>query len=173
MSKDEKHFQTIFSLLKSADASLTELVWALISKLPQNQSVYNQFESLDVVRAAFQSQNQAELSAAWSQLLDEKAVFNLLYCLKMINNTYMQNLVNPRKPSTEESKDENKEMTEKDFASQWREDFIKLGGFTHLLFVLANLNLDKIECALELVCVKTLVEIIFKFQVTGVKTKQQ
>lgn len=41
LSNNEKHFKTIFSMLKgsSADASLTELVWALISKLPQNQSV--------------------------------------------------------------------------------------------------------------------------------------
>jgi len=39
-------------MLKAADASLTELVWALISKLPQNQTVFNQFESLSAVRAA-------------------------------------------------------------------------------------------------------------------------
>jgi hypothetical protein len=30
-------------MLKSSDASLTELVWALISKLPQNQSIFEQF----------------------------------------------------------------------------------------------------------------------------------
>ena len=82
----------------------------------------------------------------------------------MINNTYMlNNLSGGRKQSSEESKDENTAMNEKDPVTQWREDFIKLGGFTHLLYILANLNLDKIECALELVCVKTLIDIIFRF----------
>lgn len=38
LSDNEKHFNSIFSMLKgsTADASLTELVWALIMRLPQN-----------------------------------------------------------------------------------------------------------------------------------------
>lgn len=48
LANNEKHFKTIFSMLKGsfADSSLTELVWALIMRLPQNQSVIEQFNTL-------------------------------------------------------------------------------------------------------------------------------
>ena len=46
----------------------------------------------------------------------------------------------------------------------WRIQFIVLGGFTHLLYTLANLDLNEIACLLELVCVKTLLEILYRFQ---------
>jgi len=36
----------------AADASLTELVWALIMRLPQNQAVIEQFDSLSLIREA-------------------------------------------------------------------------------------------------------------------------
>jgi len=34
-----------------------------------------------------------------------------------------------------------------------------------LLYVLANLNLDQLTCTLELVCIKTLLEITFRLMV--------
>ena len=45
LAQSEKHFNTIFSMLKnnSEDPSLTELVWALISRLPTNQAVFEKF----------------------------------------------------------------------------------------------------------------------------------
>lgn len=93
---------------------------------------------------------------AWSQLLDEKAVFNLLYCLRIINSSYIQSSV-AKQRADEEEKNESR-----DRLIAWRNDFVSLGGFTHLLYVLANLNLDQLTCALELVCIKTLLEITFR-----------
>jgi hypothetical protein len=78
------------------------------------------------------------LQAAWSQLLDEKAVFNLLYCLKIINNTYLTQLI--VKSSSEEDIQLQEQRVEKNI--NWKNEFVRLGGFTHLLHVLAHLNLD-------------------------------
>lgn len=36
----------------ATDASLTELVWALIMRLPQNKAVIEQFDSLSLIREA-------------------------------------------------------------------------------------------------------------------------
>ena len=52
LSQNENHFKTIFSMLKGKNALLTELVWDLISKLTQNQSIFEQFENLGLIRAA-------------------------------------------------------------------------------------------------------------------------
>ena len=45
----------------------------------------------------------------------------------------------------------------------WKQDFISLGGFTHLLNCLINLPLQEIRSSLELKVIKTLVQVIFKF----------
>lgn len=105
------------------------------------------------------------LQAAWSQLLDEKAVFNLLYCLKLINSTYLITSTMLKRDDEDQEKD-----AKTAGLHQWRMDFVKLGGFTHLLYVLANLKLDQIQCTLEIHCLKTLLEIIFKLLLsTGAK----
>lgn len=58
--------------------------------------------------------------------------------------------------------------------NQWKNEFVRLGGFTHLLHVLANLHLDQIECALELVCLRTLLESIFRLMLSHqLKPKSQ
>lgn len=41
-----------------------------------------------------------------------------------------------------------------------------------MLYVLANLNLDQLTCTLELVCIKTLLEIIFKLMLMSGLKKQ-
>ena len=53
----------------------------------------------------------------------------------------------------------------------WKIQFILLGGFNHLLYALANLNLEKINCLLELLSVKTLLEILYKFIVFSATQK--
>ena len=49
---------------------------------------------------------------------------------------------------------------------KWKSEFVRLGGFTHLLHVLAHLNLDQIECTLELVCIRTLLESIYRLMIS-------
>lgn len=74
------------------------------------------------------------------------------------------------KRSEEDEEHKDNAAFEKIYA--WRSDFLKLGGFNHMLYVLANLNLDHIDCTLELTCIKTVLELIFKLMVSAGKLKQ-
>ena len=45
----------------------------------------------------------------------------------------------------------------------WKQEFIGLGGFTHLLNCLINLPLQEIRSSLELKVIKSLLQVISKF----------
>ena len=46
---------------------------------------------------------------------------------------------------------------------EWKEEFIRLGGFTHLLNCMLGLPLKQIRSTLELKVIKSLVAVIFSF----------
>ena len=45
----------------------------------------------------------------------------------------------------------------------WKQEFIRLGGFTHLLQCLIQLELTDIKSSLELKVIRSLISVIFKF----------
>lgn len=88
LSKNQDNFQVIFSMLWANSPELCESVWALIAKLPKNQSVIESLKTLKFIKdvekssaAAGGTRDEAAISAAWSSMLDPQAIFKLLYCL--------------------------------------------------------------------------------------------
>jgi len=68
LSKNQENFNVIFSMLQASSPELCEPVWALISKLPQNESVIESLKTLDFVRACDGSIEA--IQAAWTSLLN-------------------------------------------------------------------------------------------------------
>jgi hypothetical protein len=62
-------------MLKTADSSQVESVWALVNKLPMNISLKDALFSLSSVTEY----------AKWSELLDPASTFKFLYCLTIID----------------------------------------------------------------------------------------
>lgn len=75
-------------MLQGSSPELCESVWSLINKLPQNKSVIRDFEGFK-----FLGEGQ-DPSQAWSAMLDSRAVFKLLYCLRIMTSHFM-NLLPP------------------------------------------------------------------------------
>jgi hypothetical protein len=68
-------------MLKTADSSQVESVWALINKLPMNIALKDALFSLGSVTEY----------AKWSELLDPASTFKFLYCLTMIDEFCSEN----------------------------------------------------------------------------------
>ena len=73
--------------------------------------------------------------AAWTSLLNPKAIFKLLYCLQIMQ----QQFLNAELPDREDEElydgqaDYSVAMQAYDQQRLWKQQFIELGGFTHLL----------------------------------------
>ena len=46
---------------------------------------------------------------------------------------------------------------------EWKDEFINLGGFKHLLKCLSELSLETINSRLELKAIESIMKVIFKF----------
>jgi hypothetical protein len=77
--------------------------------------------------------------SAWLDFLCPRSIFNLYYCLKILNN----NLKN-------------------DTTEQWTQRFVSLGGLHHIVDCLIKLNITSIESMLTLKCLGDLISIISK-----------
>ena len=83
-------------MLWANSPELCESVWALIAKLPKNQSVIESLKTLKFIKdvekssaAAGGTRDEAAISAAWSSMLDPQAIFKLLYCLQIMQYEFM------------------------------------------------------------------------------------
>ena len=80
----------IFSMLWASEPELSEPVWALIAKLPKNESVIDSLKTLQFIKsvtpAAGAARDEAAITAAWNSLLDPQAIFKLLYCLQIMSS---------------------------------------------------------------------------------------
>ena len=160
----------IFSMLWASEPELSEPVWALIAKLPKNESVIDSLKTLQFIKsvtpAAGAARDEAAITAAWNSLLDPQAIFKLLYCLQIMSSQFM-NVALPQRDDELYDEDMNQEFNAaiEAYGVQrvWKQEFIELGGFTHLLNCLEQLNLHEIRSSLELKAIRTLISIIFKF----------
>jgi len=86
--------------------------------------------------------------------MDPQSVFKLLYCLQIMQSEFM----NVSLPSRDEELYDDEEMNQEfnntiiafEMQRTWKDWFIKLGGFTHLLNCLAELHVLEISSSLEL-----------------------
>ena len=95
-------------------------------------------------------------------MLDPQAIFKLLYCLQIMQQEFM----NVELPQRDELYDDDyNEQLLQDYEIQrfWKQEFIQLGGFTHLIRCLVQLNLHEIKSSLELKAIRYLINVITKF----------
>ena len=157
-------------MLWASEPELCEPVWALIAKLPRNESVIDSLKTLEFIKsvtpAAGAARDEAAITTAWNSLLDPQAIFKLLYCLQIMSSQFM-NVALPQRDDELYDEDMNQEFNAAIEAYEvqraWKQKFIGLGGFTHLLNCLEQLNLHEIRSSLELKAIRTLISIIFKF----------
>ena len=73
-------------MLKASSPKLCEPVWALISRLPVNESLVESLKTLRFVKNVKQQpiMNQQAITAQWKSLLDPQAIFKLLYILQIM-----------------------------------------------------------------------------------------
>ena len=99
-------------------------------------------------------------------MLDPQAIFKLLYCLQIMQSDFM-NVALPQRDDDLYDEDMNQEFNQilqlYEVQRVWKQEFIQLGGFTHLLRCLVQLNLHEIKSSLELKAIRCLISIIFKF----------
>lgn len=70
LAKNEEHFSVIFSMLWAGSPELSEPVWALISKLPKNESVIDNLRTLKFIKEVTPVGDPVAVTAAWNGLLE-------------------------------------------------------------------------------------------------------
>lgn len=77
----------------------------------------------------------------WKHLLDFSSDHSLLYTIRIINEI----------------------KANKEISGEWKKKFIRLGGFTHLLRCLLEMELHSIENSLSVKCLDNLILLIYEF----------
>lgn len=149
ISGNQTYFNTIFSMLKTDKPELLLPVWDLIQRLPVNTLILNNVKELPQVKAARDNGDSEELAAAWTAMFDPSSIYKLLYCLRIVKDNFL--------PETED--DEMKEENEK---TAWKDQFMQLGGFQHLMHVFCRMNAP-IESMLSIQCVEDILQMILNF----------
>ena len=109
ISNNQEYFQRIFDMLDTSSQTKADQVWDLIQKLPINQLLQRNLCTFEPMQ---------ESKAAWQQIFSPNSIFNLYYCLKILNTNF------------------------KNDANGFRKQlFGDLGGLHHLIECLVKLNI--------------------------------
>ena len=90
---------------------LSEPVWALISKLPKNESIIDNLRTLKFIKDVTPAGDPAAVKAAWISLLEPSAIFKLLYCLQIMQTEFM-NVALPQRDDDLYDDDMNQELNQ-------------------------------------------------------------
>jgi len=96
-------------MLWAGSPELSLPVWALISKLPKNESLIDNLRTLKFIKDV--SGDQAAVKAAWVSLLEPQAIFKLLYCLNIMQSEFM-NVALPQRDDDLYDDDMNQELAQ-------------------------------------------------------------
>jgi hypothetical protein len=139
----DKYFEQLFQLL-NLQGTLGAQVWDLLMKLPTNQ------RSLDQLRL-LQSSTEEPHKTNWSELLDARSLFKLLYSLQIVESLMLQE--NP---------------TDKSQLNQWCLRFVQRGGVPYLFQILMNVDFfDETHGNKRMACLASLLKVIDFFVLTA------
>jgi len=96
----------------------------------------------------------------WDSLLDSKSTHKLLYSLKIIEGLELGTGEAAKKANTNNNQGQAPEGNQN---LEWKQKFIKLGGFTHLLSTLIGLKLEAVDSKLTLRCIESILAALIDF----------
>ena len=148
LAQNKAHFALLFFLLSphaSGSSKLVEPVWELLQKLPVNKELLEAIKKLEGVQ-----------ENGWSSLLDSASTSKLMYSLKIIEGLDDSALAGLGATSDDASP-----------LAEWKQRFVSLGGFRHLLDSFTKLASEEIDSKLTLRCVESMVAALDDFSTVG------